>query len=129
LASAVPIHDEVTFEEIAKARGLYEPNVRRLLRHAINKCIFCEPRKGVVAHTATSKLLAEDEQLFDWVGATTDDLWQGTAQTINAMVKYPGSQEPQETVCSRELIFQPYMHAQHIVTGLCSGKWYRETCI
>lgn len=64
----------------------------------MTKRIFQEPRKGVVTHTAASRLLVEDEQTADWVGASTDDLWQAAAQTVNAMVKFPGSQEPNETV-------------------------------
>jgi hypothetical protein len=35
--------------------------------------------------------LAHDSQTADWVGASTDELWQAASQTINAMVKYPGS--------------------------------------
>lgn len=51
-----------------------------------------------MAHTAASRLLAEDSLMADWVGANTDELWQGVSQTVNAMVKYPGSQEPNQTV-------------------------------
>jgi len=64
--------------------------------------IFCEPRPGVVAHSSVSRLLAEDQGMHDWVGASTDDLWQSASQLCNALVKYPGSEEPNETV-----IFSP----------------------
>jgi len=77
-----------------------ELDVRRILRHAMTKRIFHEPRKGIVAHTAASRLMAEDAQVADWVGANTDELWQAASQTVNAMVKYPGSEEPNETVCN-----------------------------
>lgn len=97
IANTFPIHAEVPFFEIAKACGLDESMTRRLLRYAMTKNIFQEPRKGVVSHTAASRLLAEDSQLHDWVGASTDELWQAAAQTINALVKYPGSQEPNQT--------------------------------
>lgn len=72
--------------------------MRQIIRHAIVKGIFSEPRAGVVAHNAVSRLLAEDQVIHDWVGASTDDLWQGAAQTCNALAKWPGSQEPNETV-------------------------------
>jgi hypothetical protein len=36
--------------------------------------------------------------MADWVAASSDELWQGAAQTVNAMEKWPGSQEPNETV-------------------------------
>lgn len=98
LISAVPTDGETSFHEIAQSRGLDELDVRRFLRHAMVKRIFQERRKGYVSHTAASRLLAEDPQLLDWVGANTDELWQAASQTINAMTKYPGSQEPNETV-------------------------------
>ncbi|KAL8815580.1 MAG: hypothetical protein Q9191_008449, partial [Dirinaria sp. TL-2023a] len=63
----------------------------------MTKNIFREPRQGVVSHTAVSRLLAEDSQLHDWVGANTDELWQAAAQAVNALVKYPASQEPNQT--------------------------------
>jgi len=98
MATSFPIHEEATFAQISKKCGIGELDVRRILRHAMTQRIFCEPRKGVVAHTAVSRLLVEDSQMADWVGASTDELWQAASQTVNAMEKYPGSQEPNETV-------------------------------
>ena len=97
IASTFPIDEEVPFSQIAKGCGLEESLVRRILRHAMTKNIFRECRKGIVSHTAVSRLLAEDQQLHDWAGINTDELWQSAAQTVNALVKYPGSQEPNET--------------------------------
>ena len=97
IATAFPIHGDAPFSEIAKACGLDESILRRILRHAMTKNIFRESRKGIVSHTAVSKLLAEDQQMHDWVGASTDELWQGAAQTVNALIKYSGSQEPNQT--------------------------------
>ena len=98
IASSFPVHEEATFTEISNACGLNEQIVRRILRHAMTKHIFKEPRKGVVTHTAASRLLAENAQIRDWVGASTDELWQAASQTVNALMKYPGSQEPNQTV-------------------------------
>jgi hypothetical protein len=72
-------------------------NLKRLVRHAITNHIFREPRKGFVAHTRTSRILAEDEQLQAWVGLTVEDIWHPMARTTDAMRKWPGSQEPNET--------------------------------
>lgn len=49
--------------------------VRRILRHAIAHHIFQEPRKGFVAHTAASKLLATDSLLNDCIGFLTEEMW------------------------------------------------------
>ncbi|KAI1380433.1 S-adenosyl-L-methionine-dependent methyltransferase [Hypoxylon crocopeplum] len=97
LAHTFPVGGETTFGGIATASGLNEATVRQIIRHAIVKNIFTEPRPGVIAHNSVSRLLAEDQAIHDWVGASTDDLWQAAAQTCNAMEKYPGSQEPNET--------------------------------
>ena len=98
IASSFPVGEEASFTQISKACGVNEPDVRRLMRHAMTNHIFSESRKGFVAHTAASRLLAEDDQMSDWVGASTGELWQAASQTVNAMVKYPGSQEPNQTV-------------------------------
>ena len=74
LATSFPIHEEVTFEHIASVYQLPETEVRRFLRLAMTQRIFHEPRKGYVTHTAASKLLAQDPELNDWLGASTDDL-------------------------------------------------------
>lgn len=97
IATAFPVHGEATFSQIAKNCNLDESVLRRLLRHAMTKNVFHEPRKAIVAHTAASKLLAEDQKIHDWVRVSTDELWQGAAQTVNAISKYPGSQEPNQT--------------------------------
>ncbi|KAK3689903.1 S-adenosyl-L-methionine-dependent methyltransferase [Podospora appendiculata] len=98
LAKTFPPGSETTFGAMAAATGvLSEPNVRQLVRHAVTKNIFREPRPGVVAHSSISRLLAEDNLISDWAGAATDDLWQAAAQTCNALAKYPGSEEPNTT--------------------------------
>lgn len=108
LAHSFTAGAEATFGEIAAFSGLPETTVRQIIRHAIVKGIFTEPRPGVVAHNAVSRLLAEDQVIHDWVGASTDDLWQGAAQTCNALVKFPGSQEPNETVRTQSLSYDSF---------------------
>ncbi|KAI8630535.1 S-adenosyl-L-methionine-dependent methyltransferase [Xylariaceae sp. FL1651] len=54
-------------------------------------------RPCIVAYNAVSRLLAKDQAIHDWVAASTDDLWQAAAQTCNAVEKWPGSEEPNET--------------------------------
>ncbi|KAI0190559.1 S-adenosyl-L-methionine-dependent methyltransferase [Astrocystis sublimbata] len=97
IAHSFPVGEETSFADIAAATGLEQGLVRRFIRHAIVKDIFSEPRPGVVVHNAVSRLLAEDQVIHDWVGASTDDLWQAAAQTCNALDKWSGSQEPNET--------------------------------
>lgn len=122
IATSFGIHDEATFDEIAEKCNINVTDVRRILRHAMTKRIFQEQRKGVVTHTAASRLLAEDSQMADWVGTSTEELWQAASQTVNAMIKYPNSQEPtqtgllsQITPSSPSFSFYPRTLIEHVV--------------
>ncbi|KAH8895954.1 O-methyltransferase [Thozetella sp. PMI_491] len=98
LAKTFPVEGEASFADIAAATGvLSEASTRQLVRHAITKNIFREPRPGVVAHSSISRLLAEDAIIHGWAGAAFDELWQAATHTCSALAKYPGSEEPNET--------------------------------
>ncbi len=71
---------EATFAQIAEQCDLNEPDVRRMLRHAMSNRIFKEVRKGVVAHTAVSKILAQDTQMQAWTGVCVEEMWPSAAQ-------------------------------------------------
>lgn len=55
---------EITFGELAHKVGLGETHIKKLVRHAITQKIFSEPRSGVIAHTACSRLIAEDDVFY-----------------------------------------------------------------
>lgn len=74
-AQSFPVNETATFAEISAKVGLDELNVRRFLRHAMTNRIFKEVRPGVVAHTAASRVLAEDKMMNDWVGFCVEDMW------------------------------------------------------
>ena len=88
--------EEVSFGEIAAKCGLNEPEVRRLLRHAMAFRIFHEPRKGYVAHTAASKRLSHP-LMKAWLGFATEELWPSAVKTVDALQKWPDAQEPNQT--------------------------------
>ncbi|KAI1775119.1 S-adenosyl-L-methionine-dependent methyltransferase [Hypoxylon cercidicola] len=97
LARNLPVGSETTIAEMAASSGLAESNVRKLVRYAVTQRIFDEPRPGVIAHSAASRLLAEDPGVHDFVATCSDELWQAATQTCNAMAKFPESEEPTET--------------------------------
>jgi|SRR3569833_570298 len=104
VAEAVPLEGSITYEDLTSKvvelnDGLHIPvlNLRRLIRHAMTNRIFCEPSKGRVAHTRTSRLLLEDAPLNNWVGFMCKDLWLPIANVVEAMKKWPGSEESTET--------------------------------
>ena len=68
-----------------------------MLRHAMTYRIFREPQKGIVAHTAASKTLAETPLLRDWIGQACEDMWPAASRVVDAMTTWPASEEPTQT--------------------------------
>ncbi|KAI4595114.1 hypothetical protein KJ359_007089 [Pestalotiopsis sp. 9143b] len=97
LARNLPVGSKTSFEEMAASSGIPESTVRKLVRYAVTQKIFEEPEPGVIAHSAASRLLAENPGVHDFVATCTGELWQAAAQTCNALVKFPDSEEPNET--------------------------------
>lgn len=77
VASSFPIHSTATYSEISSTCGLNEVDLRRLLRHAMTNHIF-EERDGRVAHTAASRILAENSMTRDIVGIMCEEMFPGT---------------------------------------------------
>ena len=66
--------EEISFVQLAELSGLSENLTRRLLRHAMTMRVFSEPRRGIVAHTAASKLLTQPN-MHSWLGAGCEEMW------------------------------------------------------
>lgn len=75
-------------------------DLRRIIRFAIaHHHVFLEPRSGVVAHSAASRKLAEDELMQAEVGCMIDEEWPAFAHTLEAKKQHP-AQEPGTSVRS-----------------------------
>jgi hypothetical protein len=104
IAEAVPRVGCISYDhlsrEIQRVSGFNVPaaELRRLLRLAMANSIFCEPEPLHVAHNRTSLVMLEDESLASWVGFYTVDILLPVGNTVPAMQKWPGSQDPTETV-------------------------------
>ncbi len=83
IAKSFPVDQEATFAEISETCGLGEQEVRHVLRHAVTKRIFREPRKGVVAHMAASRLLAQDTAFADHVDVSLGETWPAASQVCS----------------------------------------------
>lgn len=51
--------------------------------------IFAEPSPGVIAHTAASRLLAEDAELQAWISFNSEEGFPSAARTLDALRAYP----------------------------------------
>lgn len=148
LARSLPLGEETTFAKMAEASGQAESNIRKIVRAAIAQRIFEEPRPGVIKHSAASRMLAENPGIHDYVATVSDELWPAAAQTCNAWAKFPGSEEPNETVsghchiallsrwrdCHRgEREREPHAKqakcADHQQSGLLAGQQYHPVYV
>ncbi|TAQ85201.1 hypothetical protein B7494_g6477 [Chlorociboria aeruginascens] len=89
IATSFPLNSTASFAQIAEAVGLDEVNTRRFLRHAMTNRIFKEVAPGVVAHTAASRILAEDQLMGNWVGLMVEEFGPAATKTIPALVAHP----------------------------------------
>ncbi|KAL9005491.1 MAG: hypothetical protein Q9188_001728 [Gyalolechia gomerana] len=81
LRPIVPMKGEVSYNKLAQLCGIYEPDLRRILRFAM--CYhrtFREPRKGFVAHNATSRVIVEKDGVRDALGVMFDESYQSFAR-------------------------------------------------
>ncbi|KUJ22193.1 putative O-methyltransferase [Mollisia scopiformis] len=97
LASSFPIGGEASFAFIASAVDIPEPDVQRIIRLAITHRIFREPRRGIVTHTAISKAIATIPLLQSFLGLVTEEIWPASTRIVDAIEKWPNSEEPNET--------------------------------
>lgn len=88
-AKLVPLGSTITLEELQTKTTLDPINLARLLRLAMTNGIFREPSPGVVAHTAASRVLAEDENMRAWVGFNGEDIFRASAHVVQALATHP----------------------------------------
>ncbi|TVY36627.1 O-methyltransferase [Lachnellula occidentalis] len=96
MANSFEPGEETSFPQIAKHAGLSEAVTKSLLRHAMTLRIFCEPKKGVVAHTARSVLFREP-QIQNFISTGLEEMTPATLRTVDALQKWSLSEEPAET--------------------------------
>ncbi|KAF4635536.1 hypothetical protein G7Y89_g2558 [Cudoniella acicularis] len=95
IAEKVPIEGEISFVDLAELCGLFEHDLRRIIRFAIaHHRVFQEPRKGIVSHSAASKRLAESDRMQHVVGMSLDEVWPANVKTVDALIEFNKSQEP-----------------------------------
>lgn len=85
----MPIDNPIPLLELQTKSTLDPTNLARALRHAMTNHIFCEPEPGLIAHTAASRLLAEDQSLHDWVGFNSEDVFPAAANVLKSLKTHP----------------------------------------
>lgn len=96
IAQHVPLDTPISYHDLSALTSVPEPSLKRLLRHAMTNRIFSERSKGFVSHSPASKLLASDKKLDSWVFFLVEYFWPATTRAVDAMQKWPGSENPTE---------------------------------
>ncbi|KAI3324566.1 sterigmatocystin 8-O-methyltransferase [Xylariaceae sp. AK1471] len=96
IADMIPEKGQACYEDIAEKTCLSEPVLRRILQSAMAMRIFHEPEPGMVAHTKVSKLFM-NPQIYDWLSTHTEEGWPSAVKMVDALEKWPKSQEPNES--------------------------------
>ncbi|KAE8391280.1 S-adenosyl-L-methionine-dependent methyltransferase [Aspergillus alliaceus] len=96
IAESVP-QEGITFLKLSEATGVDLRLLSRILRHAMTSHIFYEPEPGVVAHTASSKALSNNQQVRNWLDMTLEEWGPAALRTVDAFQKYPRSEEQNES--------------------------------
>ncbi|KAG5754346.1 hypothetical protein H9Q69_011785 [Fusarium xylarioides] len=85
IPNLVPLEGSIALAELQSKTGLDRINLARALRHAMTNKIFQESTPGFIAHTAASKMLAQDASLQAWVGLNGEDFLPAGAHTLEAL--------------------------------------------
>ena len=82
ITSAFPANETISFKAFSTTCGLNEINLCRMVPHAMSHHIFQE-REGRVAHTAASRVLAENGRVNDIIGLMCDEeMFPGAARVL-----------------------------------------------
>ncbi|KAH7175528.1 putative O-methyltransferase [Dactylonectria macrodidyma] len=93
IAKLVPLDAPIELAELQTKTALDPINLARALRHAMTNHIFQEPSPGLIAHTAASRMLAEDGPLQDWVGFNGEDIFPAASHALRALRAHPEGTE------------------------------------
>jgi hypothetical protein len=52
----------------------------------------------MIAHSASSRQIADDQAIADWVSSCVNDMWPAAEKVVDALAKWPLAEEPNQTV-------------------------------
>ncbi|KAF1977449.1 S-adenosyl-L-methionine-dependent methyltransferase [Bimuria novae-zelandiae CBS 107.79] len=97
IASKVKLGQALSYEELARTCNVPIDDIRRFMRLAITFHIFEEKADGFVSHSAVSRCMLDFPLANDWIDHFCDDVWPAAPRTNEALLKWPASEEPNET--------------------------------
>ncbi|PTB61589.1 chlorophenol O-methyltransferase [Trichoderma citrinoviride] len=89
IAKLVPLDAPIKLTELQSKTPLEPVHLARALRHAMTNNIFREPSPGYIAHTSSSRILAQDPALQAWVGFNSEDVFPAAGHVLQALRDHP----------------------------------------
>ena len=81
IASNVPLDCTISYSDLAEKAGLKEQDLKRMIRYLIaHSRVFCEPEKGMVAHSAASRRLVAEKDCMDKLALGMEECWPAHAK-------------------------------------------------
>ncbi|KAF2808097.1 S-adenosyl-L-methionine-dependent methyltransferase [Mytilinidion resinicola] len=96
IAQSIPLGSPIAFNELAKKTSLNESLLAHYLHMASTHHYFYEPAPGFAAHTAGSRLLAEDEGYRACAWLRADIFFTACSKALETMTRFGGSAKPEE---------------------------------
>ncbi|KAF2495553.1 S-adenosyl-L-methionine-dependent methyltransferase [Lophium mytilinum] len=96
IPQAIPLNSPIAFGELAEKTGLSESLLARCLSMATTHHYFLEPAPGFAAHTAGSRLLAEDEGYHACAWLRADMFFAACSKALETVTRFGDSARPEE---------------------------------
>ncbi|KAG8532388.1 uncharacterized protein KY384_002873 [Bacidia gigantensis] len=96
IATAVPLHGDISFQELSQIVGFDVGRLERILRLLFVRKIFTESRPGYVAHSTVSAYLAENKELAAFLGHCTGEAFPAASRLTDSIRRYPYSEGPDQ---------------------------------
>ncbi|EGD94047.1 hypothetical protein TESG_01574 [Trichophyton tonsurans CBS 112818] len=93
----VPRDSSISYPALATAAGVSVKQLKTVARMAMTNHLFCEPEPNMVAHTATSMLIASDPSFYDWASFMCEASVPMAAKLVEATEKWTDSEEKTQT--------------------------------
>lgn len=93
----VPIEGSISYTLLAESAKTSVRQLKTVIRMVMTNHLFCEPRPGTVAHTATSALLATNPDFHDWACFMCEVSVPASTRMVEASKRWPGSTDKTQT--------------------------------
>ncbi|OGM43332.1 hypothetical protein ABOM_008734 [Aspergillus bombycis] len=93
----LPLTGSMSYSDLAAKAQVPEQALKSIARMAMTNMLFTEPTPGQIAHSATSALLAANDNMYAWAKYMCDRSTPTAMKMVEAHEKWPGTVRKNET--------------------------------